>query len=169
MQNQCSWHLEYGWFCSEFCYIAEYWNSDWIKLLVGNVCAFLKHFDIRISIFFIKIEFSSRGSRLYRRSSPRVIITLAVRKIHPKIHVLMDLLSQGKKVSSPVTTNRDYRIVVLNKRAAVSHRVVRPPRRAFVRFNSEQGNTYLLSREIYVCKKSCPFKAPAVSASSTSL
>ena len=29
--------LIYGLFFSNFSYISKYWNSDWIKLLVGNL------------------------------------------------------------------------------------------------------------------------------------
>ena len=39
MKNECLWHLWYGWFFLDFCYIANYWNSDRTKLLVGNVRA----------------------------------------------------------------------------------------------------------------------------------
>ena len=31
------WQLWYGWFFLDFYYIANYWKSNWIKLLVGNV------------------------------------------------------------------------------------------------------------------------------------
>ena len=49
-----------GWFFSDFCYIAKYWNSDRVKLLAGSVYVKHPYEDIPTwkSIFFV--TFSKR-------------------------------------------------------------------------------------------------------------
>ena len=57
MQNEYFWHRWYGWFFSDFCYIAEYWNCDGIigKLLLQFILCLGKTTD-EIVIDYLKTK-----------------------------------------------------------------------------------------------------------------